>query len=469
LGPKHHTRWKGEIAVTAAPDDRNRITVLYDGYQKFVSTAERDGITAIKMSTDCESVVYGTSGGQVKIFNLSKSIFNKICNTIKTLPEPHSSPVLTLDISASNVIVSGGTDHLVKIYHSEDGRLLTCSGHSTLVRDVMFISNGTEVLSCDATGILIIWDVNTGNKVREVLAGQTSHSSCINIIEGVQESLVAVAGVDKGVSVINLNTGELIKKIAEDGPEIRIARFGPTGSYLVTGHDSGEVKVWDIRTGASLLSSPLKLHESWVKDLAISKDGKMLLTVGDRLIWWSLDSLEKAKTSVPRRKLSLPVNPRSRKNSERSSCSSIHEDSFTSIHLNSVPASPDVSISVPTSPHTSRPHPPIKSAPPLPINPKVVRRQNRVTGSETPPTRPRSLYSNSPLPSPMSPTSRYRKFGRGRQKELLQTFDMKGTSADKVYVNQDFTEFVTVDDAGILYILNEYKNIPNKSAFPRFN
>jgi putative heme degradation protein len=47
------------------------------------------------------------------------------------------------------------------------------------------------------------------------------------------------------------------------------------------------------------------------------------------------------------------------------------------------------------------------------------------------------------------------KVGGDGKKDLLQTFDIKGSSVSKVFVNQDFTQFVTLDDAGILYILDE--------------
>ena len=45
----------------------------------------------------------------------------------------------------------------------------------------------------------------------------------------------------------------------------------------------------------------------------------------------------------------------------------------------------------------------------------------------------------------------------------MQTFDIKGFSVNKVWVNKEFTQFVTVDDAGICYILDEF--IPSSYQF----
>ena len=59
---------------------------------------------------------------------------------------------------------------------------------------------------------------------------------------------------------------------------------------------------------------------------------------------------------------------------------------------------------------------------------------------------------------PTSPVGKRKitKTGSFAQKELLQTFDIKGSSVNKVWVNKEFTQFVTVDDAGICYILDEF-------------
>jgi len=40
-------------------------------------------------------------------------------------------------------------------------------------------------------------------------------------------------------------------------------------------------------------------------------------------------------------------------------------------------------------------------------------------------------------------------------KELLQVFELRGSSAARIYASQDFSKFVTIDDAGLLYILEE--------------
>ncbi len=47
------------------------------------------------------------------------------------------------------------------------------------------------------------------------------------------------------------------------------------------------------------------------------------------------------------------------------------------------------------------------------------------------------------------------KLGSAENKDLLQTFDIKGNSMSRIFASADFHKFVTVDDAGLAYVLEE--------------
>ncbi len=59
------------------------------------------------------------------------------------------------------------------------------------------------------------------------------------------------------------------------------------------------------------LYPPLKLHETWVRDIRFNKnDCLSLVTAGDRIAWWNLDLMpcfrnkKSTPTSVGRRRMS---------------------------------------------------------------------------------------------------------------------------------------------------------------------
>ena len=69
------------------------------------------------------------------------------------------------------------------------------------------------------------------------------------------------------------------------------------------------------------------------------------------------------------------------------------------------------------------------------------------------------LYFNVFLILPGKRTSRsdhdHKIGGSPGQRDLLQTFHLKGSSAARIFAADDFKKFVTVDDAGLAYVLEE--------------
>jgi WD40 repeat protein len=62
-------------------------------------------------------------------------------------------------------------------------------------------------------------------------------------------------------------------------------RFDPKGRFVFGAAEDRSVVRWDLASGAKTL---LQAHDSWVGDLAFTKDGETLVTAGydDTLIWW---------------------------------------------------------------------------------------------------------------------------------------------------------------------------------------
>ena len=61
-------------------------------------------------------------------------------------------------------------------------------------------------------------------------------------------------------------------------------------------------------------------------------------------------------------------------------------------------------------------------------------------------------------PSPTKKEDSLLKIGHAQSKELLQLFDIRGTSVARIQASGDFKKFVSIDDAGIVYILQEISN-----------
>ena len=155
-------------------------------------------------------------------------------------------------------------------------------------------------------------------------------------------------------------------------------------------------QIWELDSW-SRLYSPLSLHQSWVTDIQFCKNNLHMVTVGDKIAWWSLEHLPNRRPRTKRNSLADPFRRRKRGDSESKSSPG-----------NQSPASPFSPIKLEDE--------------------EIVKR------------------------------------GEGQAKELLQLFDIRGTCVTRIYASNDFKKFVTVDDAGIVYILQEVDNLLLKST-----
>ena len=78
----------------------------------------------------------------------------------------------------------------------------------------------------------------------------------------------------------------LAKSLAHTSPLIN-CRFDPSGQYLFATAEDRAIIRWKLADGSKVI---FKGHDSWVRGLAFSKDGKTLVTSGfdDTLIWWPM-------------------------------------------------------------------------------------------------------------------------------------------------------------------------------------
>jgi WD40 repeat protein len=80
-----------------------------------------------------------------------------------------------------------------------------------------------------------------------------------------------------------------IAKELKHGKPLVSCRFDPTGRFVFAGSEDDTVQRWDLKDDpAKAKPVGFAAHDGWVFALAMSKDGKTLLTGGTdgRLIWW---------------------------------------------------------------------------------------------------------------------------------------------------------------------------------------
>jgi WD40 repeat protein len=88
-----------------------------------------------------------------------------------------------------------------------------------------------------------------------------------------------------------------ITRELKHGKPLVSCRFDPTGRYVFAGAEDDSIQRWDLKTEpADVKPVAFAAHDGWVFALAVSHDGKILLSGGTdgKLIWWRADDEAKA-------------------------------------------------------------------------------------------------------------------------------------------------------------------------------
>ena len=139
-------------------------------------------------------------------------------------------------------------------------------------------------------GIMSVWDAATG---REVPLSFKDHGTVYSLAFS-PDSKRIVTGGGKGrkrVTVWDAATGQELLTLKGHKEQVLSVTFSADGKRIISGSgnhrgeaDEGEVKVWDAATGKELLG----LRQGTVKCLAISPDGKRIVSGGFVSIWGTL-------------------------------------------------------------------------------------------------------------------------------------------------------------------------------------
>lgn len=108
-------------------------------------------------------------------------------------------------------------------------------------------SDGRRLLTGDHDGLLQIWDLATRKEINRINVGPWIIDS---LILRSNDKQVLVAGVD-GLRLIDLETGQKIRKFQAEHEEVYHASLSPDGRLLTASFD-GVVRLWDFESGEVL-------------------------------------------------------------------------------------------------------------------------------------------------------------------------------------------------------------------------
>ncbi|MCE7937374.1 hypothetical protein DCC79_05805 [bacterium] len=174
------------------------------------------------------------------------------------------------------------------------GTRLRLAGHAAAVTDVAISPDGRRAASVSWDHTLRLWDLATGEAIRNVEAHVESIEAVAyspdgrHLLTGSWDNYV---GRRETLLVLrDAETGEAIRSLQGHTEIVQVVAFSRDGRRAISGAADRSVRVWDVATGAQL--QVLNGHSAWVYGVAFSPDGRYAVSAaGDKaVVVWDLES-----------------------------------------------------------------------------------------------------------------------------------------------------------------------------------
>ncbi len=146
--------------------------------------------------------------------------------------------------------------------------LAQLEGHTLAINDVEFSPDGRTALTSSQDGLIILWDVATGQEIRRF-----DHGIPVDGIEFSPDGLMAISGSDDGLARLwDLNSGAELRRFVGHAQPVIDVHFSPDARTAFTSGYDEVILQWDIATGQAIRRYPR--GSTW--HFAVSPDGRSL-------------------------------------------------------------------------------------------------------------------------------------------------------------------------------------------------
>lgn len=239
-------------------------------------------------------VVLGSVGG----WQLYRSYTTRATETIEVTETltGHTGELKSLILGPAGVhLISGGVDASIRIWDVATGQeVRQLQGHTSYINALIVSPNGKSLISGSADETIRIWDLETGNILRTL-----QDSSFINALDVSPDGRTIVSGdADGTVKIWDFATGREIRTLRSHTSPVNSLVFTPDGKNLISGSADNTIKLWDVQTGSVIHT--FQGHTSYVNAVEVSPDGSALISASadDTIKVWNLQTGEIIHTLI---------------------------------------------------------------------------------------------------------------------------------------------------------------------------
>lgn len=185
------------------------------------------------------------------------------------------------------MVAAGGTGN-ISLWDVETGECLRELGYSAKIHSVGFSANNQLIVLGSWNGIDCFREAGNGNTSRSLEYKLPQYSDVVFAPGG---EIVAVMSGGT-IRLWETSSGRCIQILATHSGWVRSVTFSPDGMTFASGGDDGTVRLWEIDSGKC--KRVLDVKSGGIGSVTISPDGLTLASVGedDTLRLWAVDSGE---------------------------------------------------------------------------------------------------------------------------------------------------------------------------------
>ncbi|KAH8822173.1 WD40-repeat-containing domain protein [Flagelloscypha sp. PMI_526] len=190
----------------------------------------------------------------------------------------HSNCVTSTAFSLNGeYIVSSSDDQTVCIWDVESGqKLRQLQGHTNPVSSAAFSPDSTRIVSGSRDNSVRIWDAESG----EMLHQLDGHTGCVHSVAFSPNGVSVISGSeDQTVCIWDAESGMQLRRLNGHTDYVYSVAFSPDGMRIVSGSRDNSVRIWDVESGKEL--QRFSGHTDWVYSVAFSPDGGQIVSGSD--------------------------------------------------------------------------------------------------------------------------------------------------------------------------------------------
>jgi len=206
---------------------------------------------------------------------------------IRKLKGNHGFIMRVVFSSTGALLASGDDEGIIVIWNVESGEEVHTFNTNSTIGSLAFSPDGTHLASGNSEGNtdIKLWDLKSGQEFH-TLSGHIGN--VYNLVFTPDSTQLFSSSGDRTIKLWDVESGQLVRTLIGHRNFVYGLAISPDGKLLASASADGLIKLWEVETGLELCT--LNSHSEYIYHIAFSPDGSLIASggEGDSIILWGI-------------------------------------------------------------------------------------------------------------------------------------------------------------------------------------